>query len=62
MPRMFSDELINKIVEEYSTIMGEGPMDSDEVQDVLTILEFQLDLHQGNITQEEFDKLTDGWE
>lgn len=36
-------------------------MDGDEVQDVVDIIQFQLDLHQGNITQEEFDKLTDGW-
>jgi len=60
--RKFSQAILDKIVEEYSATMGDGPMDSDEVEDVVQMLQVQLDLDQGNITEDEFDELTEGWE
>jgi hypothetical protein len=68
MNNVFSPELMNKIVEEWNAALTVGPVDSlesepcepmdgDEVSLLISILQNELDFHQGNLTEEELNSV-----
>jgi hypothetical protein len=51
-------EQLEPIIKEYMDGSDE-PMDGDEVDDLCVILRAKINLHQGNITEEEYEKAVD---
>lgn len=47
---------IEEIIEEYKDGDNE-PLDGDEVDDLVEILRTKINLHEGNITEEEYNKI-----
>lgn len=52
------DTEINKIITEYKQGSDE-PLDGDEVDKLAYIVRVKMDLHEGNITEKEYDNLLD---
>lgn len=56
-----NDTAFNSELESIVSIFNEGcedePMDGDDVEKLVNILKNKINLKQGNITQEEFEKL-----
>lgn len=51
------DLTLQQIISEYKDGEEDVPLDGDEVEDLINILRTKINLHQGNITQEEYDRL-----
>jgi hypothetical protein len=49
-------EIIYKLIEEYKQGNNE-PLDSDEVETLINLLRLEVDLNEGNITQQEYNNL-----
>lgn len=49
-------EIIYNLIEEYKQGNNE-PLDSDEVEVLINILRLEIDLNEGNITEQEYNKL-----
>lgn len=49
-------EIIYKLIEEYKQGNNE-PLDSDEVEVLINILRLEIDLNEGNITEQEYNEL-----
>lgn len=47
---------LEEIIEEYKDGDNE-PLDGDEVDDLVEILRAKINLHEGNITEEEYNKI-----
>lgn len=51
-------EQLLPIIEEYKGSADENePLDGDEVDDLCKIIKAKINLHEGNITQEEYDEI-----
>lgn len=49
---------LEQIILEYKDDYNDNvPLDGDEVNDLIRILRAKINLHEGNITQEEYDRL-----
>lgn len=46
-----------EIIIEYRDDYEEEPLQDDEVDDLVEILRAKINLHEGNITQEEYDEI-----
>lgn len=56
-PTSWMDLTLQQIISEYKDGEEEVPLDGDEVEDLINIIRTKINLHQGNITQEEYDRL-----
>lgn len=62
---IFSQELIDMIVDEWNFAQQyaeDEPLDGDEIDLLVKRLSDEINLHQGNITEDELDELTEGCE
>ena len=50
-------EQLIPIIKEYS--QGDEPLDGDEVDDLCRIIKLKINLHQGNITENEYSLMLD---
>lgn len=49
---------LEQIILEYKDDYNDNvPLDRDEVNDLIRILRAKINLHEGNITQEEYDEI-----
>lgn len=48
-------EQLLPIIEEYRG--GTEPLDGDEVDDLVKIIKAKIDLHEGNITEQEYEEI-----
>lgn len=48
-------EQLLPIIEEYKDGSQEEPLSADEVEDLVHILKTKINLHQGNLTEEEYE-------
>jgi uncharacterized membrane protein len=51
-------EQLQPIIEEYKDGSDE-PLDGDEVDRLIDIIKAKINLHEGNITEEEYEELLD---
>jgi len=47
---------IEKIIMEYKDDPENEPLGGDEVDDLITIIKAKINLHEGNITEDEYNK------
>lgn len=49
---------LEQIILEYKDDYNDNvPLDGDEVNDLIRILRAKINLHEGNVTQEEYDEI-----
>ena len=55
MKNNWTNLTLEEIILEYRD--GEEPLDGDEVDNLLKILKAKINFHEGNITEQEYNKL-----
>jgi hypothetical protein len=52
-------EQLLPIIEEYKNASPDEPLDGDEVDRLTDIIKAKINLHEGNITEKEYEELLD---
>lgn len=56
-PTSWMDLTLQQIISEYKNGYEAEPLDMDDVDDLIKILRAKINLHEGNITQEGYDRI-----